>query len=70
MKSRSTVRKPRNPYVAPALRRKAGAHLRSRGGTRGRSRMAMQRDLRDQSMHAKTEVQEAALCALSRGESS
>jgi len=37
--------KPRNPLVAAALQRKAGAHRRSRSGVRHRLRMALQRDL-------------------------
>ena len=38
--------KPRNPLVAAALQRKAGAHRRSRGGVRHRLRMALQRELK------------------------
>ena len=39
--------KPRNPLVAPSLRRAAGAHGRRRGGCRHRSQAALQRELRD-----------------------
>jgi hypothetical protein len=37
--------KPRNPWVAAALRRKAGAHRRSEGGTRQRQRMALRQEV-------------------------
>jgi hypothetical protein len=38
-------RKPRNPFVAAALRRKAGEHRPRRGATRRRSQVALQREL-------------------------
>jgi hypothetical protein len=45
MKIHVTAAKSRNPLVAAALQRKAGAHRRSRSGVRHRSRMALQREL-------------------------
>jgi hypothetical protein len=45
MKTKTIARKPRNPLVAPALQRKAGAHRRSHSGIRHRSRMALQYEL-------------------------
>jgi hypothetical protein len=45
MKTKPIALKPRNPLVAAALHRKAGAHRRSRGGIRHRLRMALQREM-------------------------
>jgi hypothetical protein len=45
MKSKTIACKPRNPLVAAALRRKAGAHRRSPNGVRQRLRKALQREL-------------------------
>lgn len=45
MKTKPIALKPRNPLVAAALQRKAGAHRRSRGGSRHRLRMALQREM-------------------------
>jgi hypothetical protein len=45
MKIKVTAVKPRNPLVAAALQRKAGAHRRSRSGVRHRSRLALQLEL-------------------------
>jgi hypothetical protein len=39
--------KPRNPLVAPALRRKAGVHRPSRKTQRQDQRQALQRELAD-----------------------
>jgi hypothetical protein len=45
MKTTSIARKPRNPLVAAALQRKAGAHRRSPSGLRHRLRVALQREI-------------------------
>jgi len=45
MKTKPVTYKPRNPLVAAALRRKAGAHRRSTSGVRHRSRTVLQREL-------------------------
>jgi hypothetical protein len=37
------VPKPRNPYVAPALQRKAGAHEKSAGARRQAEKQALNR---------------------------
>jgi hypothetical protein len=39
--------KPRNPLVAPSLRRKAGAHRARAGAQRARAQAALRRDLAD-----------------------
>jgi hypothetical protein len=38
---------PRNPLVAPALKRKAGAHQRSRGGARQAAERDTERAVRE-----------------------
>ena len=38
-------RKPRNPLVAPSLRRKAGRHRAGTGAARRAGRMALRREL-------------------------
>ena len=40
--------KPRNPLVAPALKRAAGAHRKSEGAARVADRLALQRALKDE----------------------
>lgn len=45
MKIVITPRKPRNPLVAAALQRQAGAHRRSASAQRQRDRQAMHREL-------------------------
>jgi hypothetical protein len=42
------VPKPRNPYVAPALQRKAGAHEKPRGARRQAEKRALQQRLAEQ----------------------
>ncbi len=42
------VPKPRNPYVAPALQRKAGSHKKPAGGRRQAEKRALQRRLSEQ----------------------
>lgn len=44
--TRFTSSKPRNPLVAAALHRLAGAHRRSAGGQRQQARQALRRELR------------------------
>jgi hypothetical protein len=39
--------KPRNPFVVPSLRRKAGAHRVRAGAQRARAQAALRRDLAD-----------------------
>jgi hypothetical protein len=39
--------KPRNPLVAPSLRRMAGAHRARAGAQRARAQAALRRDLAD-----------------------
>jgi hypothetical protein len=41
------ARKPRNPLVAPALKRKAGKHRRSASGERQAQRLALTKALRE-----------------------
>jgi hypothetical protein len=45
MKTKTIACKPRNPLVAAALRRKAGAHRRRPSGVRHRLRIALHREL-------------------------
>jgi hypothetical protein len=45
MKTKTIPRTPRNPLVAAALQRKAGAHRRSPSGLRHRLRVALQREI-------------------------
>jgi hypothetical protein len=45
MKTKAIACRPRNPLVAAALLRKAGAHRRSPSGVRQRSRTALQREV-------------------------
>lgn len=45
MKFTLTAPKPRNPLVAAALRRQAGAHRRSASAQRQRDTMALRREL-------------------------
>lgn len=40
--------KPRNPLVAPALKRAAGAHRKSEGAARAAERLALQRALKEE----------------------
>lgn len=42
------VPKPRNPYVAPALQRKAGAHEQSPGARRQAEKRALRKSLASQ----------------------
>lgn len=42
------VPKPRNPYVAPTLARKAGEHGKSAGGKRQAEKRALQKSLASQ----------------------
>ena len=42
---RVAVAKPRNPLVAPAIKRVAGPHRKSRSALRGAERVALQRTL-------------------------
>ncbi|WP_324779076.1 hypothetical protein [Thiobacillus sedimenti] len=42
------VPKPRNPYVAPALQRKAGAHEATPGARRAAEKRALQKRLAEQ----------------------
>ena len=42
------VPKPRNPYVAPALQRKAGEHEKSVSARRQAEKQALQKRLQDQ----------------------
>ena len=44
---RVPVAKPRNPLVAPALKRAAGAHRRSASAVRASERKAIERALKD-----------------------
>lgn len=39
--------KPRNPLVAPAAKRKAGAHRKSQSATRRSDKMALEKQLRE-----------------------
>ncbi len=41
-----TTRKPRNPHVAPSLKRVAGRHGPSAGGRRQQALQSLQRELR------------------------
>ena len=45
MKITFQLRKPRNPLVAAALQRQAGAHRRSAGAQRQQAAMALRREL-------------------------
>ncbi|MCK6422587.1 MAG: hypothetical protein L6Q73_16990 [Aquabacterium sp.] len=45
MKTSPSIRKPRNPLVAPALVRHAGRHQRGTGALRRAARQALQREL-------------------------
>ena len=45
MKMTITIAKPRNPLVAAARQRLAGAHRRSTGGQRQRAAQALRREL-------------------------
>ena len=45
MTFRVAAPKPRNPLVAPAMKRVAGPHRKSTGATRLAERLALQRDL-------------------------
>jgi hypothetical protein len=42
------VPKPRNPYVAPALQRKAGEHARTAGAMRQAEKRALKKRLAEQ----------------------
>ncbi|MCK6433906.1 MAG: hypothetical protein HUU30_11280 [Burkholderiaceae bacterium] len=45
MKTKPSIRKPRNPFVAPALVRHAGRHQRGTGALRRAARQALHREL-------------------------
>ncbi|WP_293604867.1 hypothetical protein [Polaromonas sp. UBA4122] len=48
LKLKLTAPKPRNPLVAPASRRKAGAHRKSQAALRRAEKMALKKQLPDQ----------------------
>ncbi|MBQ0932723.1 hypothetical protein KAK07_24050 [Ideonella sp. 4Y16] len=45
MKTRLSAPRPRNPFVAPALRRQAGAHRRPASGQRQQARQELRQEL-------------------------
>lgn len=49
--SATPIRRPRNPLVAPSLRRKAGPHRPTQGAQRRRDKQTLQRDLRREKPH-------------------
>lgn len=47
LKLKLKTARPRNPLVAPAARRKAGAHRKSRAAIRHDEKMALKKQLRE-----------------------